>query len=201
VDIQTGRVTKVSIPPKFTAGVFSPDGRRYFIVPRQHDVATILMYDTVSRTEKEILLDRDSWLIRGLSPSPDGKRLAYSVTMAIMQNGKKVPSYESGLRVLDVESGAVTEVAVVRTSWWGARFSTAWTPDAQNLIFAREEEDTDKSGLFIVSSAGGEPKPISELQEGRIFDLAVNPDGKMLGYTRFKETANLWLIQNVLPKH
>jgi len=37
---------------------------------------------------------------------------------------------ESRLRVLDIESGAVTEVAVVRTSWWGARFSTAWTPDA-----------------------------------------------------------------------
>ena len=207
VDVQTGRVTKVNIPAKFTSGdgVFSPDGRRYFAATRARgEVASILMYDTVSKTEKEILLDQEAWLIRGLSPSPDGKRLAYSVSIAVIQNGKKVSGGESRLRVLDVESGMVTEVAVVRTSWWGSRLNTAWTPDGRSLIFAREDwegADAGKSGLFIVPSAGGEPKPISPFEEGRTFDLGVSPDGKMLGYTHFKEAGNLWLMQNVLPRH
>jgi Tol biopolymer transport system component len=203
VDLQTGRVTKVNIPAKFATvpGVLSPDGRCYFTASRQTELANILMYDTVSKTEKEILQDREAYVIRGLSPSPDGKRLAYNVTMAIMQNGKRVPGHERRLRVLDVDSGAKTEVAVVSTSWWGARFSTAWTPDGRSLIFAREDEEADKSRLFTVPSAGGEPKPISKFEQGRIFDLAVSPDVKMLGYTRFNEAANFWLIQNVLPKH
>ncbi len=89
--------------------------------------------------------------------SPDGSLLAYAT--------------EDGLRILDVETGAETQVA------GSAGIGQHWSPDSRSIAVVRADE---AYGIFLVSLDGAEPQQFSNLGYESIAGWL--PDGNRLYY-------------------
>jgi Tol biopolymer transport system component len=204
LDLATGTVKEVDLPQRISLfATPGPDGAFYSSTGNMQPAgARILVYDPASKSEREVYADPGAWIIRGLTPSPDGKRLAFAGTTAgTAKDGQRAPG-ERFLRVLDLSTGQAIAIAEAHVSWWGPqRQSIAWTPDGAHLVYSTEEfaegSDRVKTRIWIAPSAGGSSRRMEEL-DGRAFDLTVSPDGGQFGFTHLTQTADFWLMENVL---
>lgn len=209
-DPGTGQVTEAALPEEYGKGNF------WNVIPFQkangflttNSLAphgrTIALFDSATRTERTLLTAPDAWIIRGMVPSPDGGKIAFTQNMNTIVDGKPQPKGEMFLKVLDVASGAVTTLAKAHTSWYGNRRSVSWTRDGKSLVYSTEswypDPDGGNSRIWIVPAAGGEPKQLAVLRNARTLDVEVSPDGRLVGYTRLSAYADLWVMENALPK-
>ena len=118
--------------------------------------------------------------------SPDGARIAFVVrTMDVARNG-----YSSHIWVVPMDGGAGRHAGA--SPWTGGADndgSPRWSPDSGTLAFAGRR-GTPGDQVFLLT-AGGEPRPVTDLPPGRVSELAWSPDGSRIA-VRFQRQVEVW---------
>ena len=111
--------------------------------------------------------------------SPDGSRVAFVKIAADAEKDDYLTS------IWLVPTVAVGQEVEPRPLTNGPRDSAPrWAPDGTSLIFARSTEKDGKpqpSQLYLLSFAGGEPRPLTDLPKGAS-SPAWSPDGKTVAF-------------------
>lgn len=111
--------------------------------------------------------------VGGARISPDGTRVAYTVTETDMEQD----AYVSQIWLADVASGKTVQLTRGKKSSSGP----AWSPDGRSLAFTSSRVD-DKSQLFVISPDGGEAVQLTKSETG-VGGFDWSPDGKTIAFT------------------
>jgi TolB protein len=138
---------------------WSRDGKSLFFVSNRAGGFRIFRHDFGTNT--------DTPLTNGIQPavSPDGSRIAYE---------------QSGLRVLDLNTG---ESKMIRDEETEYRMEPAWTPDGQNILYVTEDEGSND--IRIISANGGDPIDLTVDTAHHEMSPAVSPDGTKFAFVQF----------------
>ncbi len=109
----------------------------------------------------------------GARISPDGTRVAYTVTETDMEQD----AYVTQIWLADVASGKTVQLTRSKKSSSGP----AWSPDGRSLAFTSSRAD-DKSQLFVISPDGGEAVQLTK-SETAVGGYAWSRDGKTIAFT------------------
>ena len=129
--------------------------------------AGLVLQAAVAVTPPQTLAGRR---IGGLVASPDGGRVAFTVTEPL-----KGTSSTQHIHVLDVASRTIHQFTASSASEW----APAWSPDGSKLAFL-----TDRAGsprIWTMSVSGGEAQPLFE-GKGGVQSFAWSPEGKRIAY-------------------
>ena len=101
---------------------------------------------------------------RAMTPSPDGRRVAYAQGGAVY--------------VRDLASGEVQQVAPGRpaVSNWGA----IWSPDGKRLAFRQVNLETEAGSIQFLDLASGETVAVPQPEAGDLYLLDWSRDGRYL---------------------
>ena len=105
--------------------------------------------------------------------SPDGTRVAYTVTETDMEQD----AYVTQIWLADAATGKSIQLTRGKKSSSGP----AWSPDGRSLAFTSSRAD-DKSQLFVISPDGGEAVQLTKSETG-VGGFAWSPDGRTIGFT------------------
>ncbi|MCX6570184.1 MAG: S9 family peptidase [Candidatus Aminicenantes bacterium] len=111
--------------------------------------------------------------VGGARISPDGTRVAYTVTETDMEQD----AYVTQIWLVDVASGKTVQLTRGKKSSSGP----AWSPDGRSLAFTSSRVD-DKSQLFVISPDGGEAVQLTKSETG-VGGFDWSPDGKTIAFT------------------
>jgi Tol biopolymer transport system component len=197
VDAETGADT-----PFFTteyAGIygkvrFSPDGRSLFYSFRTGgDLLHLMRRDLATGQETELYqANSDGVGLFALSLSPDGKRLAFNLNMALDElRSKEGPR---AMRVVSVDGGTALEVMRGGYSC-PAPGSATWTRDGRHLLAICD--DGQRRRLWAVSSDGGPARKLDIVMD-QIAAPIVSPDGRLIAFTATKQEPEIWTVANLL---
>ena len=176
---------------------FSPDGTRLAFMrgsPTQassSDQTALIVANVDGTGEREVAvrkLTNGAYNAGGPSWSPDGKRLASSVTVG-------PPSESVGGNILvevQVESGA--ERPITSEKWPpGARTGdVAWLSDGRGLVLIAPEQGTFSSQLWHISYPGGEVRKITN-DLNNYNRLSLTADSSALVTVQTEGEMNLWV--------
>jgi tricorn protease len=169
-----GDATRVTSTPANESGiVWAPDARRLVYVSDRDGVSHLFMFDF--RTMSEMALTRDA--LEDALPvfSPDGKLLAF-------ERG------QHELRVLDLDAKTERVVASGYLSdRIGAGREIAWSPDSKWIAYLATGAKGFTS-VWVVASAGGEPRQVSWLANASIGSVSWSPDGTYLLFDTSQRT-------------
>jgi len=198
VDVKTGEMTTLL---HSEVRIFSPswsaDGKAVFFTER-HDkkgISPVFRYDMKTKEKKEIYNQNPG--IFYMAPSPDGKLLAFATFEKYKEETICV------LMVLPVEGGEPREVVKITD---GGCMAIAWAPDSREIIYGKSlhapsgsQRIAQGSELWKVSVEGGEPQKLGKIS-GQIVGVRVHPDGQRLAFTSQTSWAEIWVMENFLPK-
>ena len=196
IDAQTSNVTPIVQSDLGVSGPeWSPDGRGIFY--RRSESSTkktsIVVRDLGTGGEKELYgAFGSSFLGYNLPLSPDGGQLAFTI------NDQATRS--SILKVMPAVGGEAREL--LRLKQPESIGLPVWTPDGREILFARSRSsslDEWTRELWRISAEGGEPQKL-ELAMERLRDLRFHPDWKRVVFTAGKGEAEVWVMENFLPK-
>jgi Tol biopolymer transport system component len=213
VDAKTGDVTPLFPPDRTGTGAFfdaqwMPDSRRIVYATnsrRPEVISRIVVLDTETGHEQEILRMTDFRLIGFLALSPDGSRLAFVPHRLV--GGTDGGGIENcTLTVIPASGGETTEL--LQVSFPELINSLAWSQDSRSIIFARlnvggQASQLQEAGepIWQIPAAGGEPRRLGVVPglgpRGR---LSLHPDGRSIAYTRQERRFEIWAMENLLPK-
>lgn len=152
----------------------------YFTSDRE---AYIRLFELTLSTLEVRALWRNECDVTRVTPSPDGRRLAF------WASGK-----EGGLHILRLEDGSWRRlVRLPGPQWHGAGGGDfAWSPDGQWIAYC-QRDGTKAWNLFIVPSAGGEPRNVTRLfaHHG---SPAWSADGKYLYFQSNRDGDALYVL-------
>ena len=106
--------------------------------------------------------------------SPDGKRVAYTVSEAVMTPEKS--EYITQIYMANTDGSDPYQVT------FGEKSSTdpQWSPDGRWLAFLSSR--SDKNNLFLLRITGGEAEQVTDVKSG-VGAIAWAPDGTRIGFT------------------
>jgi Tol biopolymer transport system component len=197
VDVKTGEMTALLYSD---VRIFSPrwsaDGKAIFFTER-HDkegISPVFRYDMKTKEKKEIY--NQSPNIFRMTPSPDGKLLAFGTF-------KKYKGETIGvLMVMPVGGGEPREVLKIMD---GSCLAIAWSPDSREIIYGKNvyvssgsQRITHGSELWKVSVEGGEPQKVWKMAYG-IWGARLHPGGERLAFSSQTSWAEIWVMENFLP--
>jgi Tol biopolymer transport system component len=194
VDLASGNAEILHHTGNIQGYKLSSDGKAIFYseVPAGGVPTRLMRFDLDTRRETE--LKKGEWFI-ALAVSPDGKQLAYLVSVR--------PGAASYLAVMPTAGGESREV--FRGSPWmdASRYNTlAWTPDQRYLLFVRGGvADSSPNVLWRVPVAGGQPEQMGVSMQARIRSPQVQPDGRRIFFSANESSGSeVWALENFLPK-
>lgn len=134
------------------------------------------MSDTKRVMVKDDLFRLD-WL-QSAKLSPDGTRLAYTVTHIVTVKDEEKEF--SRLFLLEIASGEVRQM----TSDKQNASSPAWSPDGRTIAFVSDRRITDdeKPQIYLLPVDGGEAQPLTEMKQGAGQPF-WSPDGTKIAFT------------------
>ncbi len=106
--------------------------------------------------------------------SPDGKRIAYTVSEAVMTADRS--EFVSQIRLANTDGTNDFQIT------FGEKSSTnpKWSPDGNWLAFTSNRKD-NKNNLYVIRAAGGESEMLTDLK-GSISNFDWSPDGNWIAY-------------------
>jgi dipeptidyl aminopeptidase/acylaminoacyl peptidase len=98
--------------------------------------------------------------------------------------------YLSDLWMADVESGTITQFTAGRRK----DKNPIWSPDSRYIAFTstpvtKEDEEKKKPQLYVMYTGGGEPKRITDLENG-VENIKWSPDGEKILFLSMTEPGN-----------
>ena len=204
IDAKTSDVKSLFRRSAFFDAQWMPDGRRVVYATnstRPEVVSTIVVLDTATGREQEILRMTDLRHIGFLTLSPDGNMLAFTaLRLAGGTDGGVITS--TTLTVVPASGGETRELIQVKFPEFVS--SPVWSQDTRSVLFARASAadimSLAESSVWQIPAAGGEPRRLGAvpgLGNGR---LSLHPDGRRLAYTRGERRFEIWAMENLLPK-
>jgi prolyl oligopeptidase len=112
--------------------------------------------------------------IGGVYPSPDGKRVAYTVREAVMDDTRS--EYVSQIHLVDADGGNHVQL----TRGTHSSDNPQWSPDGKSIAFTANR--TGKTNLFLIPVSGGEAEQITDVKTG-VAPFLWSPDGKSIAFT------------------
>lgn len=115
-------------------------------------------------------------LVNDPQVSPDGRRVAYTVTELDEQENR----YRAAIWTLDLD-GESKNAPRQMTSGQHRDGSPRWSPDGRTLAFTSDRTDGDvpKGQIWLLPVAGGEPSRLTALEEGA-GEITWSPDGRWI---------------------
>lgn len=186
IDVQTGAVSPtVQGTERFAEGVWSQDGKAIFY-------ANSIFGDTPVIRVRDLETGRDSAFyrpalpsqVRSLALSPDGRRLALSISR----------TEASALLVIPTAGGDPRELLKTPA---GEDMITAveWTRDGRQVLFSRKNE------LWRIPADGGEAQKLGLglASNSRGASVSVHPDGQRIAFSAGEQKLEVWVMENLLP--
>ena len=107
--------------------------------------------------------------------SPDGKRVVYTVSDAVMTADRS--EYVTQLWLADV----ATKQNVQLTFGEKSSSNPKWSPDGNWIAFMSNRKD-NRNNLYVLSLKGGEAEPLTDLKSS-VTNFAWSPDGRSIAFT------------------
>jgi Tol biopolymer transport system component len=187
VDLATGTHEKLYHRRDPVQGFrLSPDGKTIYY----SDQASLFRLEIATRKETVV---RTGGLINTLAISPDGKQLAYLVSV-------QPADTEAYLAVMPSTGGEEREIFLA-SPWGGNRYNAlTWAPDQRSLVFAKSEAP-GPAVLWQVPLAGGQPERMGiVVKSGVLESPQLHPDGRRIFFTSNETgTREVWALENFLP--
>jgi Tol biopolymer transport system component len=204
VDVQTGQVRtfldlgenlvkyNLDEPERhLVAPALSRDGKALYYVQlsSSQDGIRLIRRSTESGEESVLFQSKPRVLMLGVSPSPDGRHLAFF-------QAEPKPSTEdlryASLMIIPADGGEPRELLRTKIPY----FPVTWV-GGRHLLTVRESMSGPPE-LWSVPIGGGEPQPSGLAMPG-LFEIAVHPDGNRIAFCRTAgPVAELWVIKNLL---
>jgi Tol biopolymer transport system component len=172
--------------------VLAPDGKTIYHRKNvsQKNINQIFEYNLSTKQQKEIHSDSS---IYNLIISPDGKSLAYC-------SNDKV-SKEIVMKFFPIKGGEPREIMRIKEPEKVYSLSPAWSSDGLYIIFGKglSSMQDQKIDLCRVSVDGGTPQKLG-ISMDRISHVRIHPDGKQIAFFAGQIKAEIWVMENFLPK-
>ncbi len=106
--------------------------------------------------------------------SPDGKRVVYTISEAVMTADKS--EFVSQIWLANTDGTNAFQIT------FGDKSSTnpKWSPDGNSIAFTSNRKD-NKNNLYLLRVQGGEAEPLTDLKGG-VSDFNWSPDGSSIAY-------------------
>jgi dipeptidyl aminopeptidase/acylaminoacyl peptidase len=108
----------------------------------------------------------------GVAISPDGKRVAFTVTETNWEDN----AYETEIFLADAGGSQPLQLTRAKKS----SSAPAWSPDGRTLAFISDR--TDKRQIYLIDLAGGEARALTNVEDG-VNAFAWSPDGRHMALT------------------
>jgi dipeptidyl aminopeptidase/acylaminoacyl peptidase len=106
--------------------------------------------------------------------SPDGRRVVYTISEAVMTADKS--EFVSQIWLGNTDGSNAFQIT------FGDKSSTnpKWSPDGTSIAFTSNRKD-NKNNLYLLRVQGGEAEPLTDLK-GSVSDFNWSPDGNWIAY-------------------
>ena len=159
--------------------LWSPDGRQILFQRREGDRRVFLLKSPLGGEEKRVTAfpaGESSFSSRGVSWSPDGRRLA----LALKSKDEPLSIWE-----LSLDSLNTAQVTHPPTGTYGDN-DPAYSPDGRKLAFVRRQE-WRQSTVYVLSLSGGDRQPVTDF--GYPNQPAWTSDSRAIVFSALMESA------------
>ncbi len=117
--------------------------------------------------------------------SPDGKRVVYTVTNAVMAPDKSEYVTQIWMATIDGKTkpnGAQSDLPRSVQLTFGDKSSAnpKWSPDGNWIAFTSNRKD-NKNNIYLLNLNGGEAEPLTDVKTG-VTNFAWSPDGRSIAF-------------------
>jgi dipeptidyl aminopeptidase/acylaminoacyl peptidase len=112
--------------------------------------------------------------VPAVRPSPDGKKVAFTVTESVMTADRS--EYVTQIHIANADGSGSTQLTFADKSSGDPQ----WSPDGQYLGFASRR--SGKNNLYLIRLGGGEAEQLTDVKSA-VVNFAWSPDGRSIAFT------------------